>query len=109
MVCAVLTVLSFTSWQLGGGRLLQPGLRTVFICLSVPPEPGRPGAAAGMDCVWPAVAASALAGIALIRAVWTVVVALQLGHCRRDGRPDGAKLRTVYHDRLHVDCHPAGS
>lgn len=78
VVCAVFTVLSFTSWQLGGGRLVQSGLRTVFICLlsgAAAWETWRGGRKDGLHSR--AVAASALAGIALIRVVRTIVVVLQ--------------------------------
>ncbi|MFO1084344.1 MAG: hypothetical protein U1E21_07265 [Reyranellaceae bacterium] len=98
MVCAVFTVLSFTSWQLGGGRLLQSGLRTVFICLlsgAAAWETWRGGRQDGLQSR--AVAASALAGIALIRAVRTVVVALQLS-----GMVDATVGRTVQNYTVYI-------
>ena len=98
MMCAVFTVLSFTSWQLGGGRLLQSGLRTVFICLlsgAAAWETWRGGRQDGLQSR--AVAASALAGIALIRAVRTVVVALQLS-----GMVDATVGRTVQNYTVYI-------
>lgn len=98
MVCAVFTVLSFTSWQLGGGRLLQSGLRTVFICLlsgAAAWETWRGGRRDGLQSR--AVAASALAGIALIRAVRTVVVALQFS-----GVVDATVGRTVQNYTVYI-------
>ena len=90
-VCAVFTVLSFTSWQLGGGRLVQSGLRTFFVCLlsgAAAWETWRGGRMDGLHSR--SVAAGALAGIAVVRVARTIAVVLQFS-----GVVDASVGRTV--------------
>ncbi|MFO1162431.1 MAG: hypothetical protein U1E60_26590 [Reyranellaceae bacterium] len=76
-VCAAFTVLSFASWQLGGGRLIQSGLRSLFICLlsgAAAWETWRGGRRDGLQSR--SIAAFALAGIAGVRVIRVVIVLL---------------------------------
>lgn len=98
LVCAVFTVLSYTSWQLGGGRLVQSGLRTVFICLLAGAAAWETWRGGRTDALHSRiVTATALAGIAVIRVVRAIAVVLQFS-----GVVDASVGRTVQNYTVYI-------